>query len=204
MQRYTNMLENQALAELQDRIYALELKLKSTEEERKLAKKEKTQLRKERLAEMEQSEATVNSLKSALEDEKKRRLQEEQSSPAVIDKAGSSAVEAFRSSEAFTHDLGQLTLPNYMFGYTTAIKEVAPFLTAEQVDLFKDKASYNEDTQVLCDRMAEGTWPKCGKSSTARWRSLTPDPRAAKKTVEQPWEEPGNATGQDSAEARDP
>ena len=145
MQRYTNMLENQAPAELQDRVYALELKLKLAEEERKLAEEKKTQLRKERLAEIEQSKATVNSLKSALEEEKKRRLQEEQSTQAAINKAGSSAVEAFRSSETFTHDLGQLTLPNYMFGYTTAIKEVTPFLTTEQVDLFKDKASYNED-----------------------------------------------------------
>ena len=89
-----------------------------------MAETERDQAIKQRdtaVAKMEQAEATTNCFKTALEEEKNRQLEEEQSSKEAIKKAGSLVVEAFRTSEAFTHDLGELTLPNFMFGYISAI-----------------------------------------------------------------------------------
>ena len=43
-----------------------------------------------------------------------------------------------------------------MFGYTSAIKEAAPFLTSEQLESLQDAQHYNEDAKELYDRMAEG------------------------------------------------
>ena len=42
-----------------------------------------------------------------------------------------------------------------MFGYTSTIDEVASHLSAEDLESFKNKDNYNEDTKELCDRMAE-------------------------------------------------
>ena len=54
------------------------------------------------------------------------------------------------------HVFGELTVPNFMFSYISAILDVAPHLSSEQLDTFKDKTSYNEDAKELCDRMVEG------------------------------------------------
>ena len=71
--------------------------------------------------------------------------------------AGAAAVEAFRRwSEAFTKNLGELTMPSFMFGYTFAIDEAAPYLSPEALESLRNKANYNEDSKELCDRMAEG------------------------------------------------
>lgn len=105
---------------------------------------------------MEHFKTTINSLETAFEKEKKRRQEEEQSSREVIEKAGSTAVEAFRSSETFMKYLGELTLSSFMFGYTTTIQDAASFLTPEQLDVLKDKPNYNDDAKELCDRMANG------------------------------------------------
>ena len=61
----------------------------------------------------------MNSLETALDEEKRRRSEAEQSSREAIEKAGNSAVEALRSSETFKRDLVELTLPSFMFGYTS-------------------------------------------------------------------------------------
>ena len=117
MQRYTNVIENQSSAELIDRVSQLENELK-------VAAKEKAQLPKQydtAVAEVEYFKATMNSLETFVEEEKKRRQEEEQFSREAKEKTGSMAVEAFRFSKAFTHDLGELTLPSFMFGYTSVI-----------------------------------------------------------------------------------
>lgn len=93
---------------------------------------------------------------TALEEEKDRRVQEEQSTQAAIEKAGTSALEAFRKSEGFIKDLDEFTLPSFMFGYTSAIHYATPFLTPEQLESLHDKPNFNEDAKELCDRMAEG------------------------------------------------
>ena len=67
-----------------------------------------------------------------------------------------SALEAFRKSESFTRDLGELTLPSFMFGYTTAVNDATPFLSSEQLESLQDAPNYNENAKELCDRMAEG------------------------------------------------
>ena len=73
----------------------------------------------------------------------------------ALEGAGASVAEAFRRSKTFTKDLGELTLPSYMFDYTSTIDEVAPHLSAEDLDFFRSKANYNENSKELCDRMAE-------------------------------------------------
>ena len=92
----------------------------------------------------------------ALDEEKDRRAQEEQSAKEAIEKAGTLALEAFRRSEAFTRDLGELTLPSFMFGYTSVANDAAPFLSAEQLESLKNKLKFNEDAKELCDCVAEG------------------------------------------------
>ena len=71
--------------------------------------------------------------------------------------AGASVVEAFRRSETFTKNLGELTMPSFIFGYTSAIDEIAPHLSSETLESFKNKAHYNENSKELCDRMAKGS-----------------------------------------------
>ena len=61
-------------------------------------------------------------------------LDHEQSHREALEKAGISAVEAFRKFETFTQDLSELTLPNFMFGYTSAVNEVGPLLSEEDLD----------------------------------------------------------------------
>ena len=83
-------------------------------------------------------------------------LDHEQSHREALEKAGISAVEAFRKFETFTQDLGELTLPSFMFGYTSAVHDAAPFLTPEQLESLHNKDNFNEDAKELFDRMAEG------------------------------------------------
>nr|XP_027119605.1 uncharacterized protein LOC113736724 [Coffea arabica] len=145
-QRYTNLFEHyQPSSQLQQRVAKLEEKLKATEQERDKA-----------VVVQEQTEATNNSLRTALDEEKGKRVQEEQSAKEAIEKAGTSALEAFRKSEAFTRDLDELTLPRFMFRYTSAVNDAAAFLSAEQLESLKDKPNFNKDAKELCDRMTEG------------------------------------------------
>mgnify|MGYP004718983739 FL=1 len=43
-----------------------------------------------------------------------------------------------------------------MLRYTLALNKVAPFLSQEDLDSFKNKDNYNENAKKLCDRIAEG------------------------------------------------
>lgn len=47
-------------------------------------------------------------------------------------------------------------LLRFIFGYTSAVNEVGPLLSFEDLDTFKSKDSYNEDAKELCDRVADG------------------------------------------------
>lgn len=160
MQMYTNMVENQPSSELLDKVSLLEKQLKLAEMERDQAFKQRDTA----VVEVEQAETTMNFLKTALEEEKNKHFEEEQSSNEAIDKAGSSAVEAFSTSEAFMCDLGELTLPSFKFDYISTIQDAAPHLTSEQLDLLKDKDNYNEDAKDLCDHIVEGI--QAGKNLT--------------------------------------
>lgn len=88
-QRFENFIETyESPAELQKRITDLEEKLKATELERDKATAAKKKV-----------EVANNSLLTALDEEKNRRVQEEKSNKEAIDQAGVTAVVAFRKSE---------------------------------------------------------------------------------------------------------
>ena len=74
----------------------------------------------------------------------------------ALESARTSAVEDFRRSETFIGDLGQLSRPSFMLGFTSAIDEAAAYLPSEALESLRNNASYNEDSKELCDRMAEG------------------------------------------------
>ena len=131
--------------ELHKRIADLEKQLRAAELER-----DKAELAKKK------AEVANNSLVTALDEERGRRAQEEQSAKEAIDKVGVTAVEAFRKSEAFTHELGELTRPSFMFGFTSAVNEATPFLSPEQLESLQNASHYNENAKELCDRIAEG------------------------------------------------
>ena len=104
--------------------------------------------------ECDQAVTEANSLRMALEEEQKRLQQEKESYKEAIEKAGASAIESFMKSESYNRDLGELTLPNFMIGYTSAVNEVGLLLSQEGLDSFKAKDSYNEDVKELCDCVA--------------------------------------------------
>ncbi|XP_027166727.1 tropomyosin-2-like [Coffea eugenioides] len=151
-QRYSDLVEAQESGKLQNKISKLEKKLAVSESE-------KTELQK-RLqqgeAKEEETETTINSLKSALEEEQKRGNEVKKSHEQALEGAGASVVEVFRRSKAFTKDLGDLTMPSFMFGYTSAIDEAVPHLSSEALKSLRNKANYNEDSKERCDWMAEG------------------------------------------------
>ena len=145
-QRYTKLVEAyQPSSELQKKVTELEEKLKVAEQECDKAE-----------AAREQAEATKYSLMTALDEEKEMRTQKEQSAQEAIEKARTLALEAFHKSETLTRDLGEFTLPSFMFGYTSAVNDAAPFLTSEQLESLQNKPNFNENAKELYDCMAEG------------------------------------------------
>ena len=145
-QRFGDFIETyESPAELQKKIADLEGKLKAAELARDKAEVAK-----------KKAEVSNNSLITALDEEREKRAQEEQSSKVAIDTAGATAVEAFRKSESFIRDLGELTRPSFMFGYTSAMNEAASFLSPEQLESLQSASHYNEDAKELCDRVGEG------------------------------------------------
>ena len=146
LQRYGHLMQTyEPPAELQKRITDLEEKLRATELERDKAEKGR-----------KKAKIANNSLITALDEEKERKAQEEQSNKEAMDKAGVTAVEAFRKSESFTRDLGELTRPSFMLGYTSAVNDAMPFISSEQLESLQSASHYNEDAKELCDRMAAG------------------------------------------------
>ncbi|XP_027150498.1 neurofilament light polypeptide-like [Coffea eugenioides] len=150
--RYCALVEEQDTGKLQNQISKLEKKLAVSESE----KAELQRQLKEAEAKGEEAEVTINSLRSALEEEQKRGDQVKKSHEQALNSVGASAVEAFRRSEAFTKDLGQLLTPNFMFGFTSGVDAAAAHLSSEALESLKNNDSYNEDSKELCDRMAEG------------------------------------------------
>ncbi|XP_071927679.1 uncharacterized protein [Coffea arabica] len=150
--RYCALVDEQDTGKLQNQISKLEKQLAVSESE----KAELERRLKEAEVKDEEAVATVNSLRSALEEEQKRGDEAKKSHQQALDSAGASAVDEFRRSEAFTRDLGQLLTPNFMFGFTSAIDEAAAHLAPEALESLKNHTSYNEDSKELCDRMAEG------------------------------------------------
>nr|XP_027075991.1 neurofilament light polypeptide-like [Coffea arabica] len=150
--RYCALLEEQDSGKLQNQISKLEKKLAVSESE----KAELQRQLKEAETKDEEAVATINSLRSALEEEQKRGDEVKKSHEQDLESAGASAVDAFRNSEGFTRDLGQLLAPSFMFGFTSAVEEAAAHLSSEALESLKDNANYNEDSKELCDRMAEG------------------------------------------------
>ena len=88
--------------------------------------------------------------------EQKRSEEAKKTHEQALESARTSAVEDFRRSETFLGDLGQLTRPNFMLGFTSAIDEAAAHLSSEALQSLKNSANYNEDSKELCDRMADG------------------------------------------------
>ncbi|XP_027155835.1 neurofilament light polypeptide-like [Coffea eugenioides] len=150
--RYCALVEEQDTGKLQNQISKLEKKLAVSESE----KAELQRQLKKAEAKGEEAEVTMNSLRSALEEEQKRGDEVKKSHEQALNSVGASAVEAFRRSEAFTKDLGQLLTPNFMFGFTSGVDAAAAHLSSEALESLKDNDSYNEDSKELCDRMAEG------------------------------------------------
>ncbi|XP_027082016.2 uncharacterized protein [Coffea arabica] len=150
--RYCAMVEEQDTGKLQNQISKLEKKLAVSESE----KAELQRQLKEAEAKGEEAEVTMNSLKSALEEEQKRGEEVKKSHEQALNSVGASAVDAFRRSESFTKDLGQLLTPSFMFGFTSGVDAAAAHLSSEALESLKDNAHYNEDSKELCDRMAEG------------------------------------------------
>lgn len=150
--QYSDVLEKQDSGKLEDKISKLEKQLA-------VAESEKTHLQEQldqAAAKEEESEATINSLRSALEEEQKMGEEKKKSHQQALEGTGASAVEVFRRSETFTKDLGELTLPRFMFGYISTIDEIASHLSSEDLESFKNNANYNEDSKELSDWMAEG------------------------------------------------
>lgn len=81
--------------------------------------------------------------------------EEKKSYQQALEGAGALAMEVFRRFETFIKDPGELTLPNFMFGYTSTIDEVASHLSSEDLESLKNKVNYNEDSKELCDQMTE-------------------------------------------------
>ena len=150
--RYCELLEEQDTGKLQDQIVKLKKKLVVSESE----KSELQRQLKEAEAKGEEAEITTNSLRSALEEEQKRAEEAKKNHEQSLDSARTSAVEDFRRSETFIGDLGQLTRPSFMLGFTSAIDQAAAHLPSEALESLRNSAHYNEDSTELCDRMAEG------------------------------------------------
>nr|XP_027118412.1 neurofilament light polypeptide-like [Coffea arabica] len=129
--RYCELLEEQDTGKLQDQIAKLKKKQVVSESE----KSELQRRLQEAETKEEEADATINSLSSALERSRK---------------------EDFRRSETFIGDLGQLTRPTFMLGFTSAIDDAATHIPSEALESLRNSANYNEDSKELCDRMAEG------------------------------------------------
>ena len=150
--RYCALLKKQDTGKLQNQISKLEKKLVVSESEKaKFQRRLQYAETKE-----EEAETTINSLKSALKEEQKRGDELKKSHEQALEGAGASTVEAFRRSETFTRDLGQLIMPSFMFGYTSAVDEAAAHLSYEALESLQNTANYHEDSKELCDPMAEG------------------------------------------------
>nr|XP_027088515.1 uncharacterized protein LOC113709865 [Coffea arabica] len=139
--RYCELLEEQDTGKLQDQIAKLKKKLRRLQEAE---------------AKGEEADATTNSLRSALEEEQKRSEEAKKTHEQALESARTSVVENFRRSETFLGDLGQLTRPSFMLGFTSAIDEAAAHLSSEALESLKNSVNYNEDSKELCDWMADG------------------------------------------------
>ncbi|XP_027165900.1 neurofilament light polypeptide-like [Coffea eugenioides] len=150
--RYCALIEEQDTGKLQDQIAKLKKKLVVSESE----KSELQRRLQEAETKGEEAEATINSFKSALEEEQKKAEEVKKTHEQALESARTSAVEDFRRSETFIGDLGQLTRPSFMLGFTSAIDEAAVHLSSETLESLRNNANYNEDSKELCDRMADG------------------------------------------------
>ncbi|XP_027166115.1 uncharacterized protein LOC113766088 [Coffea eugenioides] len=150
--RYCALVEEQDTGKLQDQIAKLKKKLLVSDSE----KSELQRRLQEAESKGEEAEATINSFKSALEEEQKRGEEVKKTQEQALESARTSAVEDFRRSEKFIGDLGQLTRPSFMLGFTSAIDEAAAHLPSEALESLRNNANYNENSKELCDRMAEG------------------------------------------------